>query len=146
MAVELVDEAAQVEGLAENPAGEQPARRGKPVEDHEAGWWLSGQFAEEGAEPRWQMHEVTAGGQVGVAVLVDDLACGEMADPLDLEPEQRDKSPGGADADRQAVVGEAALEEPPPLVASRNSAGSWRGMTRSKRRWLRPRSAVRLRK
>jgi hypothetical protein len=59
---------------------------------------------------------VTACGQVGVTVLLGDLAGGKVADPLELEAEQQDEGPGGADADGQGAVGEAALEELPSLV------------------------------
>ena len=83
MAVELVDEAVEVKRLAGNTAREQPPG-GWPVGDHEAGRRLCGQFAEDRAEPGREQDRVTARGQVGVAVLLGDLAGGEMADPLEL--------------------------------------------------------------
>jgi hypothetical protein len=58
-----------------------------------------------------------------VAVLLGDLAGGEMADPLELEAEQQDEGSGGADAGGHGAVSEAALEELPPLVVVEEVGG-----------------------
>jgi hypothetical protein len=56
-----------------------------------------------------------ARGQAGVAVFLGELAGGEVAYPLELEAEEQDEGPGSADANGDGGVGEAALDELPPL-------------------------------
>lgn len=90
---------------------------------------MGGQFAEERAEPGWEEHGVSAGGQVGAGVLFGELVGGEVADPLELEAEEQDECPCGADDDRQGVVGEALLQEVPSLVVVEEVGGflAWDG-------------------
>jgi hypothetical protein len=123
VAVELVDQAVEIERLAGNAPREQPAGRVRRVGDHEAGRRLRGQLAEDRAEPGREQDRPAARGQVGLAVCLGDLADSEVAYPLKLEGEQQDESAGGADADRQVLIGEAALEELPSLVIVEEVSG-----------------------
>jgi hypothetical protein len=123
VAVELVVEAVEVERLAGDTAREQPAGCVRLVRDHEAGRWLCGQLAEDRREAGREKHRAAARHQVGVAVLVGDLAGGEMAYPLELQAEQQDEGACGADAHGHAAVGEAALEELPSLVVVKEVSG-----------------------
>jgi hypothetical protein len=92
------------------------SQRGVSAGDHEAGRWLCGQLAEDRCEAGREKDRAAARGQVGVAVFLGDLVGGEVAYPLELEAEEQDEGAGGADADGQGAVGEAALQELPPLV------------------------------